>query len=473
MHTARSRAFRRTPATLSPRSRNAHVQIVPCSRSLSAYPARPETGAGLRAPYPDAPVSASALHCSWSQAWTIRCCARRHGGVANKKLVSQAKGAAALVRAMHDFEAREQLQVEACAALANLAAGDAACKQGVADAMGASAMCHAMGAHPDSDEVQQQGCRGLLNLSTGGGKCERAVMDAKGAKMAVAAMLRHPADPGVQWLGDPSVGQSGHASALGLVARSGRPPGPNSPRSPGCGMPRMTACPSLRRAGCRVLANVACGPSDGRVAVRLASGAEAVCATMQTHTVLPHQLEACRALAFIVGWQVSRRAPTFLAGWQRWLGVPPPWTGPARRMRTQRPPFALQAAGDANDKESVRATDAPALVVKAMCDFPLQDDLQEIALGVLVGLSQGDAKCKQAVKEAAKGQDGTSQGLRCELAGVPCLTVAFGWLCPRLLRAANSTPHSLTLHAGLALAPPPSLYSVSQLQETHSNPLSR
>jgi len=142
-------------------------------------------------------------------------------------------------------------------------------------------------------------------------------------------------------------------------------------------------------------------------------------------------------------------------------------------MRTQRPPFALQAAGDANDKESVRATDAPALVVKAMCDFPLQDDLQEIALGVLVGLSQGDAKCKQAVKEAAKGQDGTSQGLRCELAGVPFLTVAFGWLCPRLLRAANSTPHSLTLHAGLALAPPPSLYSVSQLQETHSNPLSR
>ena len=95
--------------------------------------------------------------------------------------------------------------------------------------MGASAMCHAMGAHPDSDEVQQQGCRGLLNLSTGGGKCERAVMDAKGAKMAVAAMLRHPADPGVQWLGDPSVRQSGHASGLGLVARWGRPPGPFSP----------------------------------------------------------------------------------------------------------------------------------------------------------------------------------------------------------------------------------------------------
>ena len=269
-----------------------------------------------------APVSASALHCSWSQACTIRCCARRHGGVANKKLVSQAKGAAALVRAMQDFEAREQLQVEACAALANLAAGDAACKQGVADAMGASAMCHAMGAHPDSDEVQQQGCRGLLNLSTGGGKCERAVMDAKGAKMAVAAMLRHPADPGVQWLGDPSVGQSGHASALGRVARSGRPPGPNSPRSPGYGKPRMTACPSLRRAGCRVLANVACGPSDGRVAVRLASGAEAVCATMQTHTALPHQLEACRALAFIVGL-ASFQKGSHVSGWLAAVGARP------------------------------------------------------------------------------------------------------------------------------------------------------
>lgn len=72
-------------------------------------------------------------------------------------------------------------------------------------------------------------------------------------------------------------------------------------------------------------------------------------------------------------------------------------------MLTQWPPCAHQAAGDANDKESVRVTNAPALVVKVMCDFPWQDDLQEIALGVLVGLSQGDAKCKQAVKEAAKG----------------------------------------------------------------------
>lgn len=160
---------------------------------------------------------------------------------------------------MQEFEAREQLQVEACAALANLAAGDAACKQGVADAMGAEAMCHAMGVHPDSDEVQQQGCRGLLNLSTGGSKCERAVMEAKGAKMAVTAMLRHPADPGVQWLGGPSSGKvATHPSlALGLIAVADGPaPSARFPgkwQAPHDSLPLAAICrlPCTRQSGVR------------------------------------------------------------------------------------------------------------------------------------------------------------------------------------------------------------------------------
>ena len=43
---------------------------------------------------------------------------------------------------------------------------------------------------------------------------------------------------------------------------------------------------------------------------------------------------------------------------------------------------------------------AAMLVVKAMASFPQQEDLQEIALATLVGLLQGDSKCKQTVREA-------------------------------------------------------------------------
>ena len=72
----------------------------------------------------------------------------------------------------------------------------------------------------------------------------------------------------------------------------------------------------------------------------------------------------------------------------------------------------LFARGLPCDKEAVREANAPALVVKAIGDFPKTEDLLELAFNVLVEMLRGDAKCKQAVKEAAKQRAAGSRAAR-------------------------------------------------------------
>lgn len=277
-------------------------------------------------------------------------------GLNNMKIMAEVGAAPSVISVMDAHGSQPGIQEDACHALATLSHGGVANKKLVSQAKGAAALVRAMQDFEAREQLQVEACAALANLAAGDAACKQGVADAMGASAMCHAMGAHPDSDEVQ--------QQGCRGLLNLSTGGGKCEravmDAKGAKMAVAAMLRHPADPGVQWLGCRVLANVACGPSDGRVAVRLASGAEAVCATMQTHTALPHQLEACRALAFI-------------------------------------------AAGDANDKESVRATDAPALVVKAMCDFPLQDDLQEIALGVLVGLSQGDAKCKQAVKEAARG----------------------------------------------------------------------
>ena len=119
--------------------------------------------------------------------------------------------------------------------------------------------------------------------------------------------------------------------------------------------------------GCRLLANIASMPRLGKREVRLASGAVAVCAVLQAHPDLPHQLEGCRALGFIV-------------------------------------------TGDAEDQASLHTCGAPRLAIRALQAFPREDELASVACQVLVGLSQGDAKCKQSVIAAAAEVLGTGNG---------------------------------------------------------------